>query len=121
MQYLSAEKSLYQGEKLKYTTLNIVTAGPSLNYPSNSKPSLHTVFHLLIMGQGKIQMCFSHCRNLLSFRRKDSSLMEYGVQFWAPHFKKDMDKLERAHRRATQMIKGLENLTYKESFKKLHV
>uniref|UniRef100_A0A8C3SA61 J domain-containing protein n=1 Tax=Chelydra serpentina TaxID=8475 RepID=A0A8C3SA61_CHESE len=32
-------------------------------------------------------------------------------RFWAPHFRKDVDKLEKVQRRATQMIKGLENMT----------
>uniref|UniRef100_K7F0X6 Reverse transcriptase domain-containing protein n=1 Tax=Pelodiscus sinensis TaxID=13735 RepID=K7F0X6_PELSI len=37
---------------------------------------------------------------------------EYCVQFWAAHFKKDVEKLERVQRRATRMIKSLENMTY---------
>ena len=32
--------------------------------------------------------------------------LEYCVQFWAPHFRRDMDNMERVQRRATHMIGG---------------
>ena len=38
--------------------------------------------------------------------------LEYCVQFWAPHYKEDMETLELIQRKATRLVRRLKNKSY---------
>ncbi len=43
------------------------------------------------------------------------------MQFWSPHYAKDIAKLEAVQQRATKMITSLRNKSYKERFSSLNL
>ena len=47
--------------------------------------------------------------------------LEYCVQFWAPHFKRDVDSMERVQRRGTHMIRGQQGRPYEERLRDLNL
>ena len=47
--------------------------------------------------------------------------LEYCVQIWGPHYKKDIEALEKVQRRATRMVSGIKDKGYKVRLRMLNL
>ena len=45
--------------------------------------------------------------------------LEHAVQFWSPHLRRDIDKMEKIQRRATKMIPEIRNHSYHKQIQEL--
>ena len=43
--------------------------------------------------------------------------LDYGVQFWAPYYRMDIERLEKVQRRMTKLIPNIRNLSYEDRLK----
>ena len=81
------------------------------------------------MAQAKLTRIALRLRRESAINNKEKSLiiplykaivrphLEYCIQAWNPHLRKDVDMLEKIERRATKLIPELRDLTYEERLK----
>ena len=53
------------------------------------------------------------------YKSLDRPHLEHAVQFWSPHLRSDIDKLEKKQRRATKMIPEIRNHSYHQRIQDL--
>ena len=73
---------------------------------------------------GTIKRTFKHMSPYIFkkiFCAQVRSHLEYAIQFWAPHYRKDINTIESVQRRATKYIPGFKELSYTDRLKKLDI
>ncbi|KAJ7416497.1 hypothetical protein WISP_70778 [Willisornis vidua] len=58
---------------------------------------------------------------LVKFDKKKRFIPSMYLKFWAAHYKKDIEVLERVQGRGIEMVKGLEHKCYEEQLRELGV
>ncbi|KAK4811010.1 hypothetical protein QYF61_015714 [Mycteria americana] len=58
-------------------------------------------------------------KNSVARRTREVIVPLYSVLFWAPHYKRDTEVLQRVQRRAMKLVKGLEHKSYEERLREL--
>jgi len=56
---------------------------------------------------------------MVKFKLYSSSQGSFSVGWFSPHYKKDVELLEHGQRRATKLVRGLENKSYEKQLKEL--
>ena len=97
-----------------------ITITKDLKWQRQTEKSCRTANKVL----GFIARNFSHKSRELIFPLYKSLVrphLEYAVQFWSPHQRRDIGKMERVQRKATKMIPEFRNHSYQQRLEDLEL